>query len=467
MKSSPSTLRAGLALLALSTVQAASPTLDLSNGPAIKAAAGQALTNLLKYYSPNKGGNFDTVQTPWHESGMIWNTFYDYTAWGGDPQFNALVTSALSNLSYGPQQDFLNGQQSQTQGLLGKWNDDILWPAQAIATGGMIYGPTSNMPGSNGNWITAPQKTLDEVYDPGQRDDLCGGGIYWSRNRQQGNNDYKSVITHLEYIQTAARTYMANQNETLIDNAVSIIAWLFTNGLGSIDQGLIYDGVSASNCLSITGSQWSYNYGELLGALAWMHKATGNSTYLDMASPFLQTAISKFAPNGVIEEICEPAGTCNRDQQGFKAILVRNLAYLVRETTNQNDINSIKSVIGTTVAAMVKNSCDTNWNCGGNWTTDSGPVLYVRSQHVSAALLVASLGIFQDSTGPGLMPANIDAPQVAATFNTTTGGSSSKCTTNSDGTVTSCPLGSTANQLSGWNAGVVVGLLLTGIALYV
>jgi len=458
--------QAGLALISLPfLVQAASPTLDLANGPAIKAAAGQALSNLLKYYSPNPGGNFDTIQTPWHESGMIWGTFFDYTTWGGDAQFDNLVTSALTNLSYGPTQDFLDGQASGQQGLLGKWNDDILWPAQAIAAGGEIYGANSIMPGANGPWITTPQKTLEEVYSPDQMDDLCGGGIYWSRNRNGQKNDYKSVITHLEYISTAARAYIANQNETNIDTAVSLLAWLFNNGLGSLSDGLIYDGVSTSNCLSITGSQWSYNYGELIGALAWMHKATGNQTYLDMASPFVATSLSKFAPNGVIEELCEPSGTCNRDQQGFKAIYVRNLAYLARETSNQNDINSIKSVIGTTVAAMVQNSCDTSWNCGGNWTTDKGPVLYVRSQHVSAALLVASLGIFQQSTGAGLIPANINAPQVDGTFNTTTGASSSKCTTT--GSVTSCPLGNSAiSQMSRWDVGVLLGLILTLRAVY-
>lgn len=43
-----------ISALAPSHVLAAPPTLDLTNGPAIKAAAGQALSNLLKYYTPNK-----------------------------------------------------------------------------------------------------------------------------------------------------------------------------------------------------------------------------------------------------------------------------------------------------------------------------------------------------------------------------------------------------------------------------
>lgn len=123
---------------------------------------------------------------------MIWSTFYDFTAWGGDTSFDDLVTGALVNLSYGNTQDFLNGAQAETQGLLGKWNDDILWPAQAIIAGGEIWGASKDMPGVDGSWIVAPQKTLDQVYE--QRDDQCGGGIYWSRNRQAANNDYKSVI---------------------------------------------------------------------------------------------------------------------------------------------------------------------------------------------------------------------------------------------------------------------------------
>lgn len=50
---------------------------------ALQTAAAAALTNLLGYYKPNALGVYNQVQTPWHESGIIWNAFFDYQKWTG------------------------------------------------------------------------------------------------------------------------------------------------------------------------------------------------------------------------------------------------------------------------------------------------------------------------------------------------------------------------------------------------
>jgi len=57
---------------------------------------------------------------------------------------------------------------------------------------------------------------------------------------------------------------------------------------------------------------------QLLGGLSYLYRATGNQSYLDYATNITATAIATFAPNGVAEELCEAAGDCNEDQQGFK-----------------------------------------------------------------------------------------------------------------------------------------------------
>jgi hypothetical protein len=48
---------------------------------------------------------------------------------------------------------------------------------------------------------------------------------------------------------------------------------MWTGGLANYVQGTIWDGVEIENCDIYEVSQWSYNYGEMIGALAWMHKA--------------------------------------------------------------------------------------------------------------------------------------------------------------------------------------------------
>lgn len=49
--------------------------------------------------------------------------------------------------------------------------------------------------------------------------------------------------------------------------------WMWTGGLANYQQGTIWDGVEIENCDIFEVSQWTYNYGEMIGALAWMHKA--------------------------------------------------------------------------------------------------------------------------------------------------------------------------------------------------
>lgn len=70
-----------------------------------------------------------------------------------------------------------------------------------------------------------------------------------------------------------------------------------------------------------------------------------------------------------MEELCEAATKCNRDQMTFKGILARNLAYFYRVATDESIKTDIMTAIDTTVAAMVSRSCDVNWNCGGNWVS--------------------------------------------------------------------------------------------------
>lgn len=77
--------------------------------------------------------------------------------------------------------DFLDGDAAQIQvKLLGKGNDDILWPAQALIAVSEIYGantvePVTGIPGKL--WWNGTQKTVDETW--AEWSEECGGGIYW------------------------------------------------------------------------------------------------------------------------------------------------------------------------------------------------------------------------------------------------------------------------------------------------
>ncbi|OAV93529.1 hypothetical protein PTTG_00846 [Puccinia triticina 1-1 BBBD Race 1] len=386
-----------------------SPTLDVKNTNQLTNAATQALKNLLTYLD-GYDGSFSQTDTPWHESGMIWGMFMDYAQYTGDRQFSDLVTSALVNSSFKTAHDFLGGNQGQVvEKFLGRWNDDILWPNLAVITGAELFGPNAQMAGGNGDWISLATKTYDQVW--AQNDNKCGGGIYWSRNRESKGGNYKSLITQVEFISQGARNFMQTKNATAFEQSKTILDWITSSAIGDQKTGILYDGLEANDCGKLSTSLWTYNYGQLLGSLAWMFKATGDKKYLDMTTSYFDYGARTFAgsnTSGIIAEQCEADKSCNRDQQGFKSVYVRNLAYLYRITNNQTMKAQIQNMIDTSVNAMVDKSCDQAWNCGGNWTQDTQPVKYVRSQHVSAALLVAAIGIhgnpknavFLDSASP-------------------------------------------------------------------
>ncbi|CAH7682340.1 glycoside hydrolase [Phakopsora pachyrhizi] len=379
-----------------------SPTLDIKNVNQLQDAATKALKNLMSYYTPSSTGVFDQAQTPWHESGMIWGMHFDYAKWTGDTQFLPLVTDALVNTSYTTAHDFLGGDKVPfNETLIGRWNDDILWP---IVAGAERYGPNAPMGSSNGDWITLATKTFDQA--AAQTDDKCGGGIYWSRDRSFSGGTYKALITHLEFISQGARNYIQTKNSTILELSNTMLDWIVSSGLANPQTGVLLDGVGTNDCSKFTNLLWSYSYGQLLGSLAWMNLATGDQKYLDMAVPYFNYGMNTFAAantSGVITEICEATMSCNRDQQGFKAIFARNLAYLYRQTKDETIRSAIRSTIDASVSAMVNRSCDKDWNCGGNWTTDTQPVKYVRSQQVSTSLLVSALGIYNNPE-LGLLP---------------------------------------------------------------
>ena len=113
-------------------------------------------------------------------------------------------------------------------------------------------------------------------------------------------------------------------------------------------------------------------YGEMIGALAWMNLVGGDQSLLDEASGLLTKSLSLFFTTDSITELCETTRTgCSRDAQGFKAIYVRNLAYLYRQSSDSSVKSAIQRAIDSSVTAMVTRACDANWNCNGSAFDDA------------------------------------------------------------------------------------------------
>lgn len=152
-------------------------------------------------------------------------------------------------------------------------------------------------------------------------DDTCGGGLWWKKQ----DRTYKNAITAELFLTVAARLHLRSPGDQYYLNwAQRTWNWFRQTGMLNA-QNLINDGLD-SNCKSNQQTTWTYNQGVILGGLVDLHQATKQPELLKQAEAIADAAIRHLAPNGILQEPCEP--DCGADGPQFKGIFMRNLSYL-------------------------------------------------------------------------------------------------------------------------------------------
>jgi mannan endo-1,6-alpha-mannosidase len=246
---------------------------NVNSPEAVADSASKMGTFLLDFYTNNPGPDgfgailpssaSDVSGQQWYESGIFWGAIMDYQMIFKDTKFAETCSTALG-LASGRSGSFLGDNKLLSATLLGKWNDDIAWWALAAMTGAEIYGPDAKLPSGN-TYLKVAQITYDQIWE--QHDDLCGGGIYWSRDRSSARSKgYKSTITSIylifnyldaQAIMLGARLYRMTKNETYLKQAQGLADWLKTSGIIN-SQGQVYDGIDADTGCSVKQPFHSY-----------------------------------------------------------------------------------------------------------------------------------------------------------------------------------------------------------------
>jgi predicted alpha-1,6-mannanase (GH76 family) len=159
-----------------------------------------------------------------------------------------------------------------------------------------------------------------------------------------------------------ARLFIMTQNTTFVTNAKRTYDWMKANLVTS--GKTLSDGLDASQNCAVSTSEFSYNIGTLVGALAWLAKATGDATYLNEISSLLPGIVSKFTQNSVVTDTCEP--NCSPDQVQPKGTMIRGLGYAAAITSISQDKQLLQDILAKTTAAMLK-TCDNQYACGNDW----------------------------------------------------------------------------------------------------
>lgn len=151
--------------------------------------------------------------------------------------------------------------------------------------------------------------------------DTYGGGISWRKSQR----DYKNAPANGPAAILAARLYHVTGDETYLEWAQRLFAWLKDHLLDP-QTSLVWDGINRTGDGQIDkGWLFTYNQGTFVGAAVELWRATGDEGYLADARATAHAALAR---------LTDPSGVFLEDGQGdgglFKGILVRYLVELYR-----------------------------------------------------------------------------------------------------------------------------------------
>jgi predicted alpha-1,6-mannanase (GH76 family) len=343
--------------------------------------AKNGVGTLQTWYDPSTG-LYKT--TGWWNSGNAITVLVDYARVSKSTEYNSLLANTFTAA-----QKTTEGEKTRA-GFLNKYLDDEGWWALAWID---AYDLTKNR-----EYLAMSELIFADMTT--EWDDTCGGGIWWSKDR-----NYKNAIANELFLSVAAhlanRTSGAKRSEY---QAWGNREWKWFEGTGMINtKGLVNDGLKiadrggvAARCTNNGRTTWTYNQGVVLGGLAEL-AATDHDPNLRRAAQKIATAaITQLVDqNGVLHDPCEPR--CGADGVQFKGIFIRNLAVLDKAQRQK----SYESFIDKNADTLWKDARGENFQISERW---SGPFDSANAASQTSALdaVVGAATLHAKGVGKGL-----------------------------------------------------------------
>ncbi|KAK5163438.1 uncharacterized protein LTR77_010620 [Saxophila tyrrhenica] len=353
-----------LASLAIGGVGAVE--LDIDSADSIKEASSTIAYDMMSFYTGNNtGDNPGNLPQPyyWWEAGAMFMHMVDYYYYTGDPTYNPTTIQAIT-WQAGDTGEFMPQNQTKDEG-----NDDqVFWAFAAMAAAELEFPPpTQGYP----SWTAMAQAVFNlqaERWDP----DNCGGGLRWQIQPLNAGYDYKNIASNGGFFQLAARLARYTDNSTYVDWTEKMWNWISNSTLyepGTAVGTKIYDGAQIeAQCSKPNPAQYSYNYGILIGGLAYIYNHTEEDKWLEPIYGILNGTFNIFFHDSsqVIQEVgCEPHNSCDTDGLTFKSFTLRWLALcaqLVPQTAEQ-----IWPYIDASAQGAAGQCSGSNDECGYHW----------------------------------------------------------------------------------------------------
>lgn len=421
--------------------------LDLTSTESIKNAAATVAYGTMSYYSGNQtGNNPGNMPSPyyWWEAGACFGTMVEYWYYTNDTSYNPSVTAAILS-QVGDNQDFMPANQTKDEG-----NDDQGFWGMTAMTAAEVNFP--NPPSDQPQWLALAQAVFNDLAARWDNT-TCNGGLRWQIFTFNTGYDYKNSIANGCLFNIAARLARYTGNSSYADWAERTWDWVADVGLMS-DEYAVYDGTSdTTNCTSIDKIQFTYNQGIYLFGAAMMYNYTnGSSVWRERVEGVLnQTDI--FFKNGIMyEEACEDVntvGTCDTDQQSFKAYLSRWMAASTKIAPFTASY-SLPLLASSAKAAALQCSGGTDGTtCGEHWTEN--------------ATYDGNTGLGQEMSALSVIQANLITQAPELVTNATGGTSVGNSAAGSGSSSTSPTVITAATGADRAGAGILTALLIAGV----
>ena len=173
-------------------------------------------------------------------------------------------------------------------------------------------------------------------------DSTCGGGIWWSKDR-----NYKNAIANELSLSVAA--HLAARTSDPVNRA-QYLAWAhkewdwFANSGMINSQHLINGRLDLAICKNNQKTTWTYNQDVILGGLTELNRVAPDPALSAMAQSIATAAISPLTDSrGILHDTCEPK--CGEDGVQFKGIFVRNLMALTAHSLIRITATSFRSML--------------------------------------------------------------------------------------------------------------------------
>jgi len=297
---------------------AASPARNSQGAPPLVVPylqnSGDAVRTLQAWYEPSTG-LYKT--TGWWNSANSITVLVDYERVSKSAEYNAVLAN-----TFVAAQKTLEDKKPHT-GFINKYLDDEGWWALAWID---AYDLTRNR-----EYLAMAETIFSDM--SGEWDDTCGGGIWWSKDR-----NYKNAIANELFLSVAA--HLANrssgpQRKQYLQWGSREWKWFAATGMINA-IGLVNDGLSRTkgavgpgSCTNNGRTTWTYNQGVVLGGLVELAAASHDPALIRPAQNIATAAISQLVDaKGILHDPCEPR--CGGDGVQFKGVFVRNLILLDR-----------------------------------------------------------------------------------------------------------------------------------------